>query len=139
MFRSPKIVAALLALVILAIPMLAVASTCPAKSATAMPCCPMGTMAGQGGMMHESGPMAAMMVPLQVADVSNRSCCCEAIPNLPAPAQTLQSPSHAVTLTAPVLMAVAMPFLPRERAEHPPQFHPDTGISPQAVLCTFLI
>jgi hypothetical protein len=66
------------------------------------------------------------------------TCCHDAGAANPAPTQTLQTPVSPVVSHAPAPVVALVPAATYERDGLTPN-HPDVEISPQAVLCTFLI
>ena len=125
MLRFPKLTALLLAIVIPAIPALSTAMGCAQSTGMSCPRMPMQAQ-------HEQ--------ELEHKLSTHSSCCCDDGAANPAPAQSLQAPVSvtAVHAPAPAPITASLPVVTHERQELTPQ-QPDAGISPQAVLCTFLI
>ena len=122
MLRFPKLTALLLAIVIPAIPALSTAMGCPQ----------------QVGMSCPRMPMQAEQTELEHQVSAQYPCCCDDGSANPAPAQSLQAPVSLTAVHAPAPVTALLPavaYEPQELTTQPP----DIEISPQAVLCTFLI
>ena len=131
MLRFPKLTALLLAVVIPAIPALSVAvSGCP-QAASGMSCCPR--------MPLQAEMESSIQTELEHQLSADRSCCHDVGAASPTPAQSLTAPVSAITVHLPPPAAVALvPVVAEERGRAGP-LQPDVGVSPQAILCTFLI
>ena len=122
MLRFPKLTALLLAIVIPAIPALSTAMGCPQ----------------QVGMSCPRMPMQAEQTELEHQVSAQYPCCCDDGSANPAPAQSLQAPVSLTAVHAPAPVTALLPTVAYEPQELTTQ-QPDIEISPQAVLCTFLI
>ena len=122
MLRFPKLTALLLAIVIPAIPALSTAMGCPQ----------------QVGMSCPRMPMQAEQPDLEHQVSAQYPCCCDDGSANPAPAQSLQAPVSLTAVHAPAPVTALLPAVAYGPQELTTQ-QPDVEISPQAVLCTFLI
>jgi len=132
MVRASRFVALWLVLAILAIPALAASSLTNQGTMTMQChcCCCRPSAHATNTAYHPAGsPQKA----------ETRHCCCQAVPLRPAPATESQLPI-APAATVPVAATVAVDLVQMAtRTNVPPEPFADTGLSSQAVLCTFLI